>query len=146
MYSFIKGTLVETKPQDIIVETYGIGYKIFVPSDVIGKMPQIGQQVHLHLSYVVRELSQSLYGFLSTQERALFEALMDVSGIGPKLALSIIGHMPPAVLAGCIKNHQIPSLTKIPGIGKKTAERLIIELRDKIDSLIPIPLRTILLT
>ena len=137
MYAFIKGTLVDSKSPHIIVENHGIGYLVYVPSDVLGKLPQIGQQVMLHLSYVVRELSQALYGFLSTQDRDLFEALMEVSGIGPKSALAIVGHIPSLELLSAIKGSQIQVLTRIPGIGKKTAERMIIELRDKIDSLVP---------
>ena len=137
MYAFIKGTLVETKQHHVIVENSGIGYLVSVPSDVMGKLPQIGQHVFLHLSYVVRELSHALYGFLSTQDRDLFEALMDVSGIGPKSAIAIVGHMPAIELLNAIKNSQIQVLTKVPGIGKKTAERMIIELRDKIESLVP---------
>jgi Holliday junction DNA helicase RuvA len=136
MYVFIKGTLIDTKAQYAIIETHGMGYQVFVPADVMGKLPQIGQNVMLHLSFVIREMSQALYGFLTAQERDLFEALMNVSGIGPKIALAIVGHIPSGELLHAIKNNQIQPLTKVPGIGKKTAERLIIELRDKIENLV----------
>lgn len=132
MYAFIKGELVSVTPVKAIVEASGIGYLIFIPPNVFGKLPQLGNQVFLHTSFVVRELSQTLYGFLSEHERDLFETLMGVTGIGPKLALSIIGHLPLHDLHRAVSNGDLPKLCKVPGIGKKTAERLVIELRDKL--------------
>jgi Holliday junction DNA helicase RuvA len=132
MFAFIKGQLVYSSPVNIVIEANGIGYKIFIPANVFSKLPHHGEVVFLHVSYVVRELSQTLYGFLSVQERDLFELLMGVTGIGPKLALSLIGHMILHDLRKAISNAEITVICKVPGIGKKTAERLIIELRDKI--------------
>lgn len=137
MIAFIKGTLIQATPASIVVETGGIGYKIFIPASVYPKLPQIENPVLLHTSHVIREISQTLYGFLSYQERDVFEALMGVSGIGPKLALSLIGHLSTHDLQHAIANHDIASLSKVPGIGKKTAERLIIEMRDKLSQLLP---------
>lgn len=131
MYAYIKGELVALTPSTVTLEANGMGYQISIPANVFSKLPQIGNKVLLHTSFVVRELSHTLYGFLSQQERDLFELFMSVTGIGPKLALSLVGHMPIHNLQHAISNHEIATICKIPGIGKKTAERLIIELRDK---------------
>ncbi len=136
MFSYIKGTLTYATPSFVTLESHGVGYKIFIPASLFGKLPSLESAILLHTSFVVRELSQALYGFLSQQERDLFEALMNVSGIGPKLALSIIAHLSSHDLAQAIFSHDIPTISKVPGIGKKTAERLIIEMRDKIPALI----------
>lgn len=137
MFAFIKGILVEATPSQAIVETQGVGYQIYIPANVFSKLPQIGDEVKLHTSYVVREASQTLYGFTNANEREIFDTFMTVSGIGPKLALSLIGHLHGDALQLAIQNHDIPTLCKVPGIGKKTAERLIIELRDKLAALLP---------
>lgn len=132
MFAFIKGELVSSSPVTVIVETNGIGYKIWIPTSTFSQLPQLGNAVFFHVSYVVRELSHTLYGFLQASERDLFEVLLTVTGIGPKLALSVIGHLSPQELCQAIGNHNIAVICKVPGIGKKTAERLIIELRDKL--------------
>lgn len=137
MFAYIKGELVHSASSYVVVETGGIGYHIAVPISVFAKLPQAGSKVLFHTSYVVREQSQTLYGFLSLQERDLFETLMSVTGIGPKLALSLIGHLQIHDLQNAIASQDIIAITKVPGIGKKTAERLIIELRDKIANLFP---------
>ena len=134
MYAYIKGILVQALPASVIVEAKGIGYKIAIPASVFPKLPQIASDITLQTSFVIRENSQALYGFLSEQERDLFEALLGVSGIGPKTALSLIGHLTPNDLQHAVSNNDIQSITKVPGIGKKTAERLIIEMRDKLSS------------
>lgn len=138
MIAFIKGCLVQTNPMHIIIEANGIGYKIFIPTSVFSKLPQLHETCLLYTSFVIREMSQTLYGFLSEQERDLFEILMGVSGIGPKLALSLIGHLPLQEMSRAISSHDIITICKVPGIGKKTAERLIIELRDKFSTLFPV--------
>ena len=138
MIAYIKGILTQATPSFAIIEASGLGYKVFIPSSLLGKLPQIHEQVTLHTSFVIRELSQTLYGFLTTQDRDLFEALMNVTGIGPKMALSVIGHLSGPELHQAILNHDIMTLSKVPGIGKKTAERLIIEIRDKIAALLPL--------
>lgn len=126
---------MNSSPLSVILETGGIGYLIYIPANVFGKLPQCGEKILLHTSYVIREQSQALYGFLSLQEKDLFETLLGVSGIGPKTALSLIGHLPLHDLQRAIGSHDITALCKVPGIGKKTAERLIIELRDKLNAL-----------
>lgn len=137
MYAYIKGQLVSATPAHCVIEAYGVGYKIFIPPSALGKLPQVGSEVLLHCSHVVREISQALYGFLSSQERDVFEVLMSVSGIGPKLGLSIIGHLSIEELHHSIASNEINTLCRIPGIGKKTSERLIIELRDKLGAMVP---------
>lgn len=138
MIAYIKGLLVQSTPLFVVIDVHGIGHKVFIPPSLLSKLPQLHQEVLLQTSFVVRELSQTLYGFLTIQDRDLFEALMGVSGIGPKLALSIIGHLPGQELYQAITNSRILVLSKVPGIGKKTAERLIIEMRDKIGNYISV--------
>lgn len=135
MYAYLKGTLTYSSPLEIIVETGSIGYRIHIPASVYGALPLIGEMVHIHTSFIVRENSHALYGFLTMQDRDLFDALLGVTGIGPKLALSLSGHISVKELHHAIINHEIASISKVPGIGKKTAERLIIELRDKLNTL-----------
>lgn len=138
MIAYIKGVLVQSSPLSVMIETGGIGYKILIPVSLFSKLPQLQEEAILHTSFIVRELSHTLYGFLSVQDRDLFEALMGVTGIGPKIALSIIGHLQGHELHHAIANHDISTISKVPGIGKKTAERLIIEMRDKISAIVSI--------
>ena len=137
MINFVKGILTQSTPLKVVIDVHGIGYVVFIPANSFNQLPALQSELLLHTSFVIREFSQALYGFLSPLERDLFEVLMDVSGIGPKLALSIVSHMTLSELQQAISNHQITTLCKVPGIGKKTAERLIIELRDKLSSLAP---------
>lgn len=137
MYAFIKGKLSHATPGQATVETQGIGYLISIPASVFTKLPQIGQEVQFYTSLVVRENGQSLYGFLASHDRDCFETLLGVTGIGPKIALSIIGHLAIQDLHTAVVTGDIPSLCKIPGIGRKTAERLLIEMRDKIPASTP---------
>lgn len=132
MIAYIKGIIIQVSPAYLILETGGIGYKVFIPVNAFGKLPQVGETAALHTSFVIRELSQTLYGFLTSQERDFFDALMGVTGIGPKLALSMIGHMSLKDLQTAICHSDIPLICRIPGIGKKGAERLVIEMRDKV--------------
>lgn len=118
--------------QHAIIDVHGIGYKILIPVHLFAKLPDIESTCLLHTCYIVRELSVALYGFLDKQERDLFELLQNVTGIGPKMALNLIGHLNPVALHQAIHQDNTAILCKVPGIGKKTAERLIIELRDKL--------------
>ncbi len=137
MYAYIKGTLIQSTPSAVILETGGIGYKIFIPASLFNRLPQLENETLLHTSFVIRENSQTLYGFLTIQERDLFELLQNVTGVGPKLALSLTGHLSLADLHRAVSNHDIATLGKVPGVGKKIAERLIIEMRDKLAGLTP---------
>jgi Holliday junction DNA helicase RuvA len=132
MIAYIKGIIIHASPTHVVLETGGIGYKVFIPVSALGKLPQIGETAALHTSFVIRELSQTLYGFLANDERDFFEALMGVTGVGPKLALAMIGHMSLNELQTAIRHSDIPAICRIPGIGKKGAERLVVEMRDKV--------------
>jgi Holliday junction DNA helicase RuvA len=131
MYATIRGKLSCNSPSYIVIEASGVGYKVFTPPHSLSDIA-LGQEVMVHTSFVVRENSQALYGFPKAEERDFFETLLDVSGIGPKLALNMIGALPLDHLSQAIVNRDIAVLSKIPGIGKKMAERLSIELKDKI--------------
>lgn len=134
MFAYLKGTLVSATATQAVIDVQGIGYVVSIPCSLIGQLPAIGTTVQLYTTLVIRELSHSLYGFLNSQERDVFDLLMNVTGIGPKLAMSLIGHLPLSSLQAAVKNEDIPTLCKVPGVGKKTAERLIIELRDKLSN------------
>jgi len=132
MYEYLKGTLVETSLSKAVVDVQGIGYILLIPFNNFSKLPPLGSSTSFYLSFVVREDSQKLYGFLTRQERDLFESLLDVSGIGPKTALCLVGHMEIRDLQAAIGHGNTQLICKIPGIGKKTAERLVVEMRDKV--------------
>lgn len=132
MYSFIHGKLRVLTPAYVVLEASGVGYKIFIPASVFGELSELGSECLLHVSFVVREMSMAFYGFTEPMDRDLFEQLQNVSGIGPKSALNLIGHLGPAALQAAIHGEEVAALCQVPGIGKKTAERLIIELRDKL--------------
>lgn len=132
MYEYIKGKLIEATPSKAIIEAGGVGFCLLIPFNNFSKLPGTGESVLLFASFVVREDSQKLFGFLTRHERDLFESLIEVSGIGPKTALCLVGHMEIGELQGAISQGNTQRICKIPGIGKKTAERLIVEMRDKI--------------
>ena len=133
MFGYIRGTLTKTSPLYVIIETAGVGYKLFVPASLHANLPPLNQNLILYTSFIVRENSQTLYGFISEIEKDFFELLVTVSGVGPKIALSIIGHFAPEKIYESIVENDITTLCKIPGIGRKSAERLVMELKDKID-------------
>lgn len=132
MLEYIRGVLTDSSPTKAIVEVQGIGYQLHIPLSVYGKLPQTGKEVLLYVSSVIREDSHRNYGFLSKEERDLFEKFCEISGIGPKTSLTLVGHMEISDLQRCILQGNVALLCKVPGIGKKTAERLMIELKDKI--------------
>lgn len=134
MYEYVKGTLIESGPLHAIVEVYGVGYKLFLPVNSFPRLPEAGSFILLYSSYIVRETAHVLYGFLNREERDLFELLITVSGIGPKIAISLLGHLNFKDLVTAITTSQHSILSKVPGIGKKTAERLILEIKDKLSS------------
>jgi Holliday junction DNA helicase RuvA len=132
MYEYIKGTLIEATPSKATLESQGMGFSLLIPFNNFSKFPALGTIVTLFASFVVREDSQRLYGFLTRHQRDLFESLIEVSGIGPKTGLALVGHMEINDLQTAISQGNTQTICKIPGIGKKTAERLIVEMRDKI--------------
>lgn len=132
MFEYITGKLTEATLSKIVIETHGIGYQIFIPVNNYAKLPAIGSQITCYITTVIREDSHKSYGFLGRSQRALFEMLIEISGIGPKIGLALIGHMEVEDFQFAITQGHVAAICKIPGIGKKTAERLIIELRDRI--------------
>ncbi len=139
MFAYIKGIIASSTTSEVIIETNGIGYLVYIPTRIYAQLPQLGNQIQLFTSFIVREASQALYGFLTPCDRDFFEVLLNVSGIGPRTALNLIGHLTFGELQGAILQQNIPLLTKVPGIGKKTAERLVVELKDKVLDFAPDP-------
>jgi len=132
MIAFLQGTLLEVGSDYLVILAGAVGYQVFVSKLTLNDLHELGSEISLKIHTVVREDSLSLYGFKSLQERELFLKLLQVSGIGPKLALTIISGLPVTELADAILKEDLVRLTAVPGIGKKTAERLILELKDKI--------------
>lgn len=135
MYAFIKGILIECSSSSVVIENSGIGYKVFIPSTYVSKVPEKGSEIFLYLTPIIRENAFSLFGFFTAGERSFFEVLINISGIGPKTALGVVGMFSLRELAEAIRDEDVSTIVKVPGIGKKTAERLIIEVRDKLPSL-----------
>ncbi len=132
MISRLTGTLVEKQPPLLLIDVNGVGYEIAASMNTFYHLPDTGSSVTLHTHLTIREDAHTLYGFHNTQERSLFRALIKVNGVGPKLALSILSGIEPSAFVQCIHNNDASTLVRIPGVGKKTAERLIIETRDNI--------------
>ncbi len=133
MISFLKGTLTESLPTQVTLDVHGVGYEMLIPLSSYDKLPQPGGEVRILTQLVVREDAHTLYGFMTAAERDLFRLLIHtVSGIGPKLALNILSGMNPTAFRGAVANGDVKALSRISGVGKKTAERIIVELRDKV--------------
>lgn len=134
MYSYIKGELVDVTGDHIVVDNNGIGYQMFISSSTHFHMPAIGEDVKVYTYLNVKEDAMQLFGFLTKEELELFKLLITVNGIGPKNALGILGTLEPADLRFAIMAEDAKAISKAPGVGAKSAQRIIIELRDKIDS------------
>lgn len=134
MYSYIKGELVDVAGDHIVVDNNGIGYQMFISSSTHFHMPAIGEDVKVYTYLNVKEDAMQLFGFLTKEELELFKLLITVNGIGPKNALGILGTLEPADLRFAIMAEDAKAISKAPGVGGKSAQRIIIELRDKIDS------------
>jgi Holliday junction DNA helicase RuvA len=132
MIGRITGQLIEKQPPYILVDVNGVGYEIEAPSSTLANLPDIGEQVVLHTHLIVREDAQVLCGFMTEQERQLFRHLIKVNSVGAKLALGILSGMSSEMFVRCVHDKDTAALTKLPGVGKKTAERLIIEMRDRL--------------
>lgn len=135
MIAYLQGMLVEKDPQGVVLDVRGVGYEIFVSMQTLFMLPLVGEQAALFIQTIVREDCIALYGFKEKFERTLFRALIKVNGIGPKSALGILSSVTPTMLVTILHQKDIKRLVKLPGIGKKTAERLIIELTDKLTPL-----------
>lgn len=134
MIGRIQGTLLESNPPQVLVDVHGIGYEVDVPMSTFYNLPGLGDKVTLLTHMVVREDAQLLYGFLTAAERDCFRQLLKVTGIGARTALAILSGMSVEMLVQAVAMQEVGILTKVPGIGKKTAERLILELKDKLGS------------
>jgi holliday junction DNA helicase RuvA len=132
MIAHLRGKLIARHPNQVIVDTMGVGYDVTISVPTFSELPPAGGEVALHIHTHVREDQIALYGFLRPEEKHLFEKLISVSGIGPKLAITIISGMPTDEMTSAIRGNDVARLTKIPGIGRKTAERMVLELRDKL--------------
>lgn len=132
MIAYVRGVLDHKEPSRLVVDVNGIGYEIFVPLSTYQKLPALGGQVKLFTHHHVREDAVNLYGFLSSEEKEIFELVLTISGVGAKVALSILSAMTVDVFRRSIAQGDMKTLTKIPGIGKKSAERMVLELKDKI--------------
>jgi Holliday junction DNA helicase RuvA len=131
MIGRLSGTLLEKNPPQILLDVQGVGYELDVPMSTFYNLPALHEKVVLHTHFVVREDAQLLYGFASNEERLAFRQLLKISGVGPKLALSVLSGLSLVDLAAAVANKEVGRLTKIPGVGKKTAERLLLELQGK---------------
>ena len=132
MIGSIRGRLIQKQAPDIVIEAAGVGYEIQVPMTTLFQLPAVGEETFLLTHFVVRDDAQLLYGFIDPTDRLLFRQLIKVSGVGPKLALAILSGMDAVAFARCIERNDLATLVALPGVGKKTAERLIVEMRDRL--------------
>ncbi len=135
MIGRLRGLLVEKQAPEVLLEVGGVGYELQMPLTSFYELPDLNQEAVVYTHFVVREDAQLLYGFVTKQERALFRLLIKTNGVGPKLALTILSGMTAAEFVKCVEHDDIATLIKLPGVGKKTAERLLVEMRDKLKSL-----------
>ena len=134
MIAHLRGKLIAKHPNQAIVEAGGVGYDVTISVPTFSELPALTTEVSFFIHTHVREDALALFGFLRAQEKQLFEKLLSVSGIGPKLAITILSGMAADAMVAAIKGNNVAGLTRIPGIGKKTAERMVLELRDKLDT------------
>jgi len=127
----LRGTLAEKQPPHLLLDANGVGYEVEVPMTTLYRLPGVGESVTLHTHLVVREDAQLLYGFFEKRERELFRELIRLNGVGPKLALALMSGLEVDELVRCVQAQDTSTLVKIPGVGKKTAERLLVELKDR---------------
>jgi len=133
MITFLRGKLVDAVPTQITIDVHGVGYELLIPLSSFDKLPPAGQEVSILTHLAVREDAHVLYGFMTSAEREMFRLLINnVSGIGPKIALNVLSGMNVVALRGAVANSDLKSLSQISGVGKKTAERIVVELKDKI--------------
>jgi Holliday junction DNA helicase RuvA len=133
MITFLEGKLIEALPTQVVIEVNGVGYEVLIPLSSFDKLPQPGQAFKILTHLVIREDAHVLYGFMSNSERELFRLLINtVSGIGPKIALNVLSGISVTAFRGAVANQDIKVLSQISGVGKKTAERIVVELKDKV--------------
>ena len=132
MIGRLSGQLLEKQPPELLIDVNGVGYEVSAPMSTFYALPDVGEKVIIHTHMVVREDAQLLYGFSTQSERTLFRILIKINGVGPKLALTVLSGITADEFIRCIHDNDAAALVRLPGIGKKTAERLIVELRDKV--------------
>lgn len=132
MIGRLRGTLLEKRPPHLLLDVHGVGYEVDAPMSTFYALPAVGEEVVLHTHLIVREDSHTLYGFSSDSERSLFRSLIRVNGVGARLALTILSGISAGEFVRCVEFQDAVALTKLPGVGKKTAERLIVEMRDRL--------------
>lgn len=132
MIGRLQGVVIDKQAPDLLVDVQGVGYEVLVSLSTFFAVPDKGESVILHTHFVVREDVQQLYGFAQLAERTMFRHLIKVNGVGPKMALAILSGMSASEFAICVHNNDVGTLVKLPGVGKKTAERLVIEMRDRV--------------
>ena len=135
MIAHLRGKLLEKHPNQVIVETAGVGYDVVIPVSTFSALPDAGAEIALRIHTHVREDALALFGFLTADEKALFEKLISVSGIGPSLAIKVLSGLATAAIIDAIRAGQVDLLVRIPGVGKKTAERMVLELKDKLEGI-----------
>ena len=138
MIGRLRGLLIEKRPPRLLVECHGVGYEVDAPMTTVWALPDLNTEVILHTHLVVREDAQSLYGFATLAERELFQSLLKVSGVGAKMALAVLSGMQVDEFVSSVQRGDATRLTALPGIGKKTAERLIVEMRDRVSDWAPV--------
>ena len=132
MIGLLRGVILEKQAPDLLIDVAGVGYEVQLPLTSFYKLPEVGKEAVIYTHFVVREDAQLLYGFHTSTERALFRQLIKANGIGPKLALTILSGLSAQQFVRCVQHDDISTLVKLPGVGKKTAERLLIEMRDRL--------------
>tara|TARA_B110001450_G_scaffold81837_1_gene77664 strand:- start:7589 stop:8191 length:603 start_codon:yes stop_codon:yes gene_type:complete len=135
MIGRLQGTVIDKQAPDLLLDVQGVGYELLVSLSTFFAIPAVGESVTLHTHFVVREDVQQLYGFTERSERTLFRHLIKVNGVGPKMALGVLSGMSASEFAACVHNNDVDTLVRLPGVGKKTAERLVIEMRDRVGSI-----------
>ncbi|WMQ73400.1 MAG: Holliday junction ATP-dependent DNA helicase RuvA [Sodalis sp.] len=135
MIGRLRGIILEKQPPQVLLETHGVGYEMQLPMTCFYALPETGQEAIIFTHFVVRDDAQLLFGFIHKQEQMLFRELIKVNGVGPKLALAILSGMPAQQFVGAVERQEINALVKLPGVGKKIAERLVVEMKDKFKGL-----------
>lgn len=132
MIGSLRGKIAEKHPPILLIDVNGVGYEVLASMNTFYQLPEVGQEIFLYTHLVVREDVLMLYGFHEERERVLFRALIKINGVGPKMALAILSSIDPDAFVLCVSQNDVPALIRIPGVGKKTAERLIVEMRDRL--------------
>lgn len=135
MIAYLRGKIFEKHPNLVVVDVGGVGYALTIPVSTFSRLPVVGDEISLHVHTHVREDVLALFGFLTKDEREIFEKLISVNGVGPKLAVTVLSGLATDVLLTAIRSGDVKTLTKIPGVGRKTGERIILELREKLGAL-----------